>query len=82
MFDWLISYLDLYLVGVFWIAGGVVSGVYAMGVWQQFQEQELGGVVSDLGHKWFFMSLACPPAAMLTTRMFFPDVAFRMPRWR
>ena len=82
MIETFLSYLDLYLLGVIWIIAGVVTGIYAMGVWQSYQETEFGLPVADLGHKWFFMSCACPPASMLTTKLFFPDVKFRAPRWR
>ncbi len=82
MIDSFLSHLDLYLLGVFWIVAGIASGIYSMGVWQSYQEDELGLPVTDLGHKWFFMSCACPPASMLTTKMFFPNVKFRRPRWR
>ncbi len=81
MIDNFLSYIDLYLVGVFWIAAGVGSGIYAMGMWQSFQEKETGLPATDLGHQWFFMSCACPPASLLTTKLFFPDVSFQMPRW-
>ena len=81
MIENLLPYLDLYLIGVVWIFAGVVTGIHAMGVWQAFQEEEYGPPAIDLGHKWFFMSCVCPPASMLTTKLFFPDVRFRRPRW-
>ena len=82
MIDFLLPYLGLYLVCVFWIIAGIGTGIYSMGVWQSFQVEEFGHPISDLGHKWFFMSCVCPPASMLTTKLFFPDVRFRMPRWK
>lgn len=82
MIDLFLSYLDLYLLGIAWVIAGVATGIHSMGVWQVYQEDEFGLPVLDLGHKWFFMSCVCPPASMLTTRLFFPDVKYRKPRWR
>ncbi|WP_299844299.1 hypothetical protein [uncultured Roseovarius sp.] len=81
MIDIFTPYLNLGLLGVFWILAGIGTGIYAMGIWQGFQEEEFGLPIADLGHKWFFMSCACPPASMLTTKLFFPNVKFRVPRW-
>lgn len=81
MTDFLTPVLNLGLLGLLWVAAGVGTGIYAMGVWQNFQEEEFGLPVSDLGHKWFFMACACPPASLLTTKLFFPNVKFRPPRW-
>lgn len=81
MIDYFLSYLDLYLLGVVWLGAGVATGVYAMGVWQSFQEEDTGRPAEHLGHQWFFMACVCPPASMLTTMMFFPDVTYKTPRW-
>lgn len=81
MFEYILSYLDLYLLGVVWLAAGIATGFHSMGVWQSFQEHETGAPATHLGHQWFFMACVCPPASMLTTRMFFPDIPYKRPRW-
>ncbi len=43
-----------------------------------------GSTVRETAHRWLTVTLAragCPPASVLTTRLFFPNVAFRRPHW-